>query len=143
MNFSEWVQSELDKRGWSRMEAARRSGASASMFDKVINGDAKPGIKFYRAIATLFNMSLEDVLMVAGERFTIPLEEDERFGPNAQRKRVKVDLVDQALAVMVSRLNAANKREVQDYIQFKLERQETEETKRRRNAGNFPEPTET
>jgi len=57
MNFSEWIESELVKRGWSRSEAARRGGISPSMFDKVINGFAKPGTKFISGIAQAFGVS--------------------------------------------------------------------------------------
>jgi transcriptional regulator with XRE-family HTH domain len=61
-SFSEWIQNELDERGWSRLEAARRGGISASMFDKIINGYSKPGLKFCVGIARAFNMPAEIVL---------------------------------------------------------------------------------
>jgi transcriptional regulator with XRE-family HTH domain len=67
MGFSEWLDRELDSRGWSRSEAARRGGISASMVDKVINGHAQPGMTFYKGIAQAFEMPLEDVLIKAGE----------------------------------------------------------------------------
>ena len=57
MGFSEWLVSELEQRGWSRSEAARRGNISASMFDKVINGYAKPGAKFLDGIAQAFGVS--------------------------------------------------------------------------------------
>lgn len=63
MDFSQWVVGELEKRGWSRSEAARRGGISSSMFDKVINGHAKPGVKFIEGIAQAFKMSPADVMM--------------------------------------------------------------------------------
>ena len=63
MRFSEWLVEELDKRGWSRSEAARRGGLSASMFDKVINGYSKPGVKFIEGIARAFKMSSAEVMM--------------------------------------------------------------------------------
>lgn len=56
MDFSEWIVEELDHRGWSRSEAARRGGISPSMFDKVINGYAKPGKKFLDGIALAFDL---------------------------------------------------------------------------------------
>jgi len=66
-NFEEWIDKELYKRGWSRREAARRSGISASMMNKVINGEANPGISFYRGIAEAFGLSIVEVLIRAGE----------------------------------------------------------------------------
>ena len=62
MNFSEWIVAELDHRGWSRSEAARRGGISPSMFDKVINGYAKPGIRFIEGLAKAFGISKHEVL---------------------------------------------------------------------------------
>ncbi len=61
MGFSEWLVSELEQRGWSRSEAARRGGISPSMFDKVINGYAKPGVKFLEGVATAFGISFYEV----------------------------------------------------------------------------------
>jgi len=66
MNFSEWLVSELEKRGWSRSEAARRGNISPSMFDKVINGYAKPGVKFLDGVAQAFDISPINVYRKAG-----------------------------------------------------------------------------
>ena len=66
MEFSEWIVGELEKRGWSRSEAARRGSISPSMFDKVINGYAKPGIKFLDGLAQAFEMSPTVVYRKAG-----------------------------------------------------------------------------
>ena len=68
MDFSEWIVSELEKRGWSRSEAARRGDISPSMFDKVINGHSEPGIKFIKGIAKAFKMSDAQVMMRASHR---------------------------------------------------------------------------
>ena len=67
MKFSEWIVSELDKRGWSRSEAARRGDISPSMFDKVINGYSDPGIKFLRGLSIAFDIPLYDVFMKLDE----------------------------------------------------------------------------
>lgn len=66
-SFSEWIVSELERRGWSRSEAARRGDISASMMDKVINGVSQPGLSFIKGIAKAFNISLVEVLERAGE----------------------------------------------------------------------------
>jgi len=63
MGFSEWIVAELEKRGWSRSEAARRGKISPSMFDKVINGYSKPGMKFIDGIARAFKVSKSQVMM--------------------------------------------------------------------------------
>jgi transcriptional regulator with XRE-family HTH domain len=61
MDFSEKIVSELNTRGWSRSEAARRGGISPSMFDKVINGHSEPGIKFLKGIAKAFSIPFLEV----------------------------------------------------------------------------------
>ena len=66
MDFSEWLVEELEARGWSRSEAARRGDISPSMFDKVINGYAKPGKKFADGIAQAFGISPIVVYRKAG-----------------------------------------------------------------------------
>lgn len=66
MNFSEWLTKELANRGWSRSEAARRGNVSPSMFDKVINGYSKPGIRFLDGIAQAFGISPVIVYRKAG-----------------------------------------------------------------------------
>ncbi len=66
MDFSAWLNQELEVRGWSRSEAARRGNVSASMFDKVINGQAKPGINFCRGVAKAFNLPVIEVFRKAG-----------------------------------------------------------------------------
>ena len=79
MEFTEWLDRELNDRGWSRSEAARRGGISASMFDKVINGYAQPGLTFYKGVAKAFKIPLEEVLRKAGEMEDLPNEEPPNF----------------------------------------------------------------
>jgi len=61
-----WLVDELETRGWSRSEAARRGHVSSSMFDKVINGHARPGLDFCRGIARAFCIPPEEVFRRAG-----------------------------------------------------------------------------
>jgi transcriptional regulator with XRE-family HTH domain len=79
MGFAEWLDGELNIRGWSRSEAARRGGVSASMMDKVINGHAQPGMTFYKGIAQAFQMPLKEVLIQAGELDERPAEDSPSF----------------------------------------------------------------
>ena len=62
MDFSEWLDAMLKEKGWSRSEAARRGDISASMFDKVINRHAKPGLKFIEGVARAFKMEVGEVM---------------------------------------------------------------------------------
>jgi transcriptional regulator with XRE-family HTH domain len=62
MNFAEWIESELNQRGWSRREAARRGGISPSMLDKVISRSSKPGMRFLEGISKAFEVPLHEVV---------------------------------------------------------------------------------
>jgi transcriptional regulator with XRE-family HTH domain len=65
-DFSLWLGKELDQRGWSRSEAARRGEISPSSLDKVMGGFGNPGVRFCRGIARAFQMSPEEVYRLAG-----------------------------------------------------------------------------
>lgn len=71
MDFSEWLEAKLDEKGWSRSEAARRGGISASMYDKVINGHAKPGLKFIEGVARAFRMEVSEVMKYVSDSGSI------------------------------------------------------------------------
>ena len=65
-SFAEWIDHELQQRGWSRSEAARRGDFSPYMLDKVINGATKPGLSFLKKLSQAFGISLVEVLEHAG-----------------------------------------------------------------------------
>ena len=103
-DFVTWLNRELDERGWSRSEAARRGEFSPSMLDKVIGGFANPGLDFCRGIARAFNMPLEDVFRRAGilpELVELP-DEAKSWGGRLQYlteedRRLAVELMDDVL----------------------------------------------
>lgn len=68
MKFSEWVVSQLDSKGWSRSEAARRGGISPSLYDKVINEESEPGMKFIKGFAKAFEMTPAQVMRHMGKK---------------------------------------------------------------------------
>ena len=72
--FGAWLTGELERRGWSRSEAARRGGVSASMFDKVINGHALAGPDFCNGVARAFRIAPETVFRLAGILPPLPPE---------------------------------------------------------------------
>lgn len=65
-DFNRWLQNELNDRGWSQGDAARKGGFSESMLSKVLNGYTPPGIKFCRGIAKAFDVPVEEVQRRAG-----------------------------------------------------------------------------
>jgi transcriptional regulator with XRE-family HTH domain len=72
-NFTKWLERQIQDRGWSIPETARRSkkggyeGVSDSMIYKVLNNHANPGLKFFEGIARAFDMPKEEVMRIAGE----------------------------------------------------------------------------
>lgn len=76
IDFGKWIEQEIEKRGWSMRELARRADLSSGGISDVINGFSKPGLKFYRGIAKAFKIPLEHVLQKGG---VIPYQLDEEM----------------------------------------------------------------
>jgi transcriptional regulator with XRE-family HTH domain len=115
MDFSEWLSKKLDEKGWSRVEAAKRGGISASMYDKVIRDHQQPGRKFIEAVAKAFKMEVADVWQLAAN-------------PSA---RISEQINQQAIEIIESFELEETKRRALDQLQ-KLKRDE--ETKRKSNG---------
>lgn len=75
--FTDWIVQQINERGWSIRETARRAGLSASTISDVINGNAKPGTKFYRGLARAFKIPLSIVLHHAGEDPSLPEDKEQ------------------------------------------------------------------
>lgn len=73
--FSEWIQSELDKRAWRQADLAERAHMSSSLVSKLMSGQRNPGPDTCRAIARAFGMPPEEVQRHAGLLPSLP-EED-------------------------------------------------------------------
>jgi transcriptional regulator with XRE-family HTH domain len=65
-SLENWLNEQLQTRGWSQSEAARRSGISPSMFSQVISGAAKPGPDFLTGIAQAFSITRREAFQRAG-----------------------------------------------------------------------------
>lgn len=66
INFVTWLTVEMDKRGWSNSELARRAGITPSNVSMVISGTRQPGWDFCAKIARPLGHSPEHVLRQAG-----------------------------------------------------------------------------
>lgn len=64
--FVTWINTQLNDRGWSRSEAARRGGFSSSTLDKVIGGYSRPGLVLCRGLSRAFGVSQDEVFRLAG-----------------------------------------------------------------------------
>lgn len=64
--FSEWINAELNQRGWSVRELARRAGVSHGAINNVINELRKPGSELCSGIAKALKVPPEEVFRHAG-----------------------------------------------------------------------------
>ncbi len=66
MNFANWLQQELDKRGWNHTELARRSKVSPGQISHVANGSRGAGPDLCIAIAKGLDLPREEVFRARG-----------------------------------------------------------------------------
>jgi transcriptional regulator with XRE-family HTH domain len=66
LRFSEWLQSQLDGRGWSQSDCARAANLNRAVINKLLNGKTKPHPSTLSAIARAFKIPIETVYRAAG-----------------------------------------------------------------------------
>jgi len=66
MMFSEWLQSELNKRQLTQSELARAAGLSRAVINKLLNGRTYPQPETLQAIARAFKIPIETAYRAAG-----------------------------------------------------------------------------
>ena len=66
LRFSEWLQVEMDKRGWSQSDCARAANLNRAVINKLLNGKSKPQPSTLAAIARAFKIPIESVYQAAG-----------------------------------------------------------------------------
>ena len=64
--FSEWLQSEIDKRDWSQSDCARAADLNRAVINKLLNGKCKPQPSTLVAIARAFKIPVETAYRAAG-----------------------------------------------------------------------------
>ncbi len=65
-DFVEWIQSELNNRGWNNRELAKRSGLKDSTISMTLNRQNRVSFDFCLGIAKAFRMLPEQTLRQAG-----------------------------------------------------------------------------
>jgi transcriptional regulator with XRE-family HTH domain len=66
LRFAEWLQSEIDKRGWSQSDCARAADLNRAVINKLLNGKSKPQPHTLEAIARAFKIPIETAYRAAG-----------------------------------------------------------------------------
>jgi len=64
--FSEWLQRELNRRGWSQSDCARSANLNRAVINKLLNGKSKPQPPTLAAIARAFKIPVETAYRAAG-----------------------------------------------------------------------------
>jgi transcriptional regulator with XRE-family HTH domain len=66
IRFSEWLQAEIDKRGWSQSDCARACDLNRAVINKLLNGKCKPQPATLMALARGFKIPVEAAYRAAG-----------------------------------------------------------------------------
>jgi transcriptional regulator with XRE-family HTH domain len=62
-----FVNGEINGRGWTVSELARRAEMSWAAVGDVLNGKTKPGLRWYIGVARALGVSVDHLLRLAGE----------------------------------------------------------------------------
>jgi transcriptional regulator with XRE-family HTH domain len=65
-SFSEWLQAEMDKRGWSQSDLARAAELNRAVINKLLSGKSHPQPVTLEAISRALKIPLETLYRVAG-----------------------------------------------------------------------------
>ena len=66
LRFAEWLQSEIDKRGWSQSDCARACDLNRAVINKLLNGKCRPQPVTLMAISRGLKIPLETAYRAAG-----------------------------------------------------------------------------
>ena len=66
LRFAEWLQSEIDKRGWSQSDCARACDLNRAVINKLLNGKCRPQPLTLVAIARGLKIPVETAYRAAG-----------------------------------------------------------------------------
>src|SRR5512132_3157020 len=64
--FSEWLQAEMDKRGWSQSDLARYADLNRAVINKILNGKSHPQPPTLEAISRALKVPIEMAYRAAG-----------------------------------------------------------------------------
>jgi len=109
LEFSTWLMQELEKRGWSNSELARRANVVPSTISMIISGSAKPGVDACLGIARAFGESPVKVFRLAG--LLPPLDTRKELLDEALALFDKLNAADQARIIVIARALAMDAKE--------------------------------
>lgn len=74
--FSEWLQAEMDKRGWSQSDLARNADLNRAVINKLLNGKSHPQHPTLEAISRALRIPIEITYRAAGLLPSTPDNDD-------------------------------------------------------------------
>jgi transcriptional regulator with XRE-family HTH domain len=100
-DFVTWLTGELNKRGWTGSELARRAGVGTSTISYIISQQRNPGWDFCASVAQAFGLSADEVFRKAGLLPPLPPEVTEekevirllRSITAPERRRIVLDIL--------------------------------------------------
>lgn len=110
-DFVSWLVEELDDRGWSQRELARRAGISAASVNQILGEQREPSPDFCISLASAFRLPAEFILRKAGHLPPGPKEEtDPRIRATVEQlltiwnriKHLDPDSLDALLNIVVT-----------------------------------------
>jgi len=105
--FGDWLNAQLEERGWSQSELARRCNVTSVAISLVVNGERNPGPELCRAIAAALGLPEEKVFRLAGLLSQLPVDDE--------------TLVFQDVYEMMKNLTPAERREVLEYVTWRYQ----------------------
>lgn len=63
----EFINNEIDEKGWTVTELARRAELAQPTVGDVLNGKTNPGLRFYIGMARALQVSVDHLLRLAGD----------------------------------------------------------------------------
>lgn len=107
-HFGQWLERQINERGWNISELARRGEVSHVAILRVINGDRNAGPDLCRAIAKALEMPEEKVFRLAGHLSALPAPDD--------------DLSFAEVYDMMKRLTPEERQEIMEYVEWRYRR---------------------
>jgi transcriptional regulator with XRE-family HTH domain len=114
--FVPWLAKEMEKRGWTQTELARRAGIVPSYMSMVMTGLKRPSTGACVKVATALGMSPERVLRIGGY---LPPVTEERLREFDHVAQVLASLPDgpireEAIAAIMAIVESAQRRALKD-----------------------------
>ena len=66
IDFSEWLQTEMNRRGWSQSDLARSADLNRAVINKLLHGKSHPQPATLGAISRAFKIPIESTYRAAG-----------------------------------------------------------------------------